>query len=59
MRAVSGGPVTQHNGWLWCALAAAFFGAATPATKLLVDDVGAVRLAGYDSGLTAGVCNRT
>lgn len=38
--------VTQRNGWLWCAAAAALFGAATPATKLLVDDVGSVALAG-------------
>jgi drug/metabolite transporter (DMT)-like permease len=38
--------VTQRNGWVWCALAAVLFGAATPATKLLVDDVGAVALAG-------------
>lgn len=39
-------PSTQRNGWVWCALAAVLFGAATPATKLLVDDVGAVTLAG-------------
>jgi len=32
---------TQRNGWLWCALAAALFGAATPATKLVVDNIGA------------------
>lgn len=37
---------TQQHGWLWCALAAILFGAATPATKLVVDDVGAVTLAG-------------
>lgn len=37
---------TQRNGWGWCALAAVLFGAATPATKLLVDSVGAVTLAG-------------
>ena len=37
---------TQRNGWAWCAVAAALFGAATPATKLLVDNVGAVTLAG-------------
>lgn len=37
---------TQRNGWLWCASAAVLFGAATPATKLLVDDVGSVTLAG-------------
>ena len=43
---MSDGRLTQRNGWLWCALAAVFFGAATPATKLLVDDVGAVTLAG-------------
>ena len=39
-------PVTQRNGWAWCALAAVLFGASTPATKLLVEDVGAVTLAG-------------
>ena len=39
-------PVTQRNGWAWCALAAVLFGAATPATKLIVDDIGAVTLAG-------------
>ncbi|MGZ4702754.1 MAG: hypothetical protein ACXV98_16205 [Ilumatobacteraceae bacterium] len=38
--------VTQRNGWAWCALAAVLFGAATPATKLIVDHVGAVTLAG-------------
>jgi drug/metabolite transporter (DMT)-like permease len=38
--------VTQRHGWAWCALAAVLFGAATPATKLIVDDVGAVTLAG-------------
>ena len=38
--------VTQRNGWAWCALAAVLFGAATPATKLIVDDIGAVTLAG-------------
>ena len=43
---MTGGRLTQRNGWVWCALAAVFFGAATPATKLLVDDVGAVTLAG-------------
>ncbi|HEY4607638.1 MAG TPA: DMT family transporter [Ilumatobacteraceae bacterium] len=37
---------TQRNGWAWCALAAVLFGAATPATKLVVDKVGAVALAG-------------
>lgn len=37
---------SQRNGWVWCALAAVLFGAATPATKLVVDDVGAVALAG-------------
>lgn len=31
---------------MWCALAAVLFGAATPATKLVVDDIGAVALAG-------------
>ncbi|MEP7204479.1 MAG: DMT family transporter [Ilumatobacteraceae bacterium] len=40
------GRPTQRHGWLWCAAAAALFGAATPSTKLLVDDVGAVALAG-------------
>lgn len=38
--------VTQRNGWVWCALAAVLFGAATPATKRVVDNVGAVTLAG-------------
>lgn len=38
--------MTQRNGWVWCALAAVLFGAATPATKLVVDDIGAVTLAG-------------
>lgn len=38
--------MTQRNGWAWCALAAVLFGAATPATKLVVDNVGAVTLAG-------------
>lgn len=38
--------MTQRNGWTWCALAAVLFGAATPATKLVVDHVGAVTLAG-------------
>ena len=38
--------MTQRYGWAWCALAAVLFGAATPATKLIVDDVGAVTLAG-------------
>ena len=37
---------TQRNGWAWCALSAVLFGAATPATKLIVDNVGAVTLAG-------------
>ena len=37
---------TQRHGWAWCALSAILFGAATPATKLLVDNVGAVTLAG-------------
>ena len=37
---------TQRNGWVWCALAAVLFGAATPFTKLIVDDIGAVTLAG-------------
>ena len=38
--------MTQRNGWAWCALAAVLFGAATPATKRVVDDIGAVTLAG-------------
>lgn len=38
--------LTQRHGWLWCATAAVLFGAATPATKLLVDDIGSVALAG-------------
>ncbi len=38
--------MTQRNGWVWCALAAVLFGAATPATKLIVDDIGAISLAG-------------
>jgi drug/metabolite transporter (DMT)-like permease len=42
----TGRRVTQRNGWAWCALAAVLFGAATPATKLVVDNVGAVTLAG-------------
>jgi drug/metabolite transporter (DMT)-like permease len=37
---------TQRNGWLWCALAAVLFGAATPVTALLVGNLGAVALAG-------------
>ena len=37
---------TQRNGWAWCALAAVLFGAATPATKLVVDNAGSVALAG-------------
>jgi drug/metabolite transporter (DMT)-like permease len=37
---------TQRNGWAWCALSAVLFGAATPATKQVVDHVGAVTLAG-------------
>jgi drug/metabolite transporter (DMT)-like permease len=43
---VLGSPLTQRNGWVWCALAAGLFGAATPSTKLIVDDIGAVTLAG-------------
>lgn len=42
----SGSHATQRNGWAWCAVAAVLFGAATPATKLLVDKVGSVTLAG-------------
>lgn len=42
----TGSHATQRNGWAWCAVAAALFGAATPATKLLVDKVGSVALAG-------------
>jgi drug/metabolite transporter (DMT)-like permease len=38
--------LTQRNGWGWCAAAAVLFGAATPAIKLLVDDIDAVTLAG-------------
>lgn len=37
---------TQRNGWVWCALAAVLFGAATPSTKLIIDNIGAVTLAG-------------
>lgn len=44
--AENGRHATQRNGWAWCALAAVLFGAATPATKLVVDHVGAVTLAG-------------
>jgi drug/metabolite transporter (DMT)-like permease len=40
------GSSSQRYGWGWCAGAAVLFGAATPAIKLLVDDVGAVTLAG-------------
>ncbi len=42
----AGTSLTQRNGWAWCSLAAILFGAATPATKLIVDDIGAVTLAG-------------
>jgi drug/metabolite transporter (DMT)-like permease len=42
----AGWHVTQRHGWAWCALAAVLFGAATPATKLIVDNVGPVTLAG-------------
>jgi drug/metabolite transporter (DMT)-like permease len=42
----SGSHATQRNGWAWCAVSAVLFGAATPATKLLVDKVGSVTLAG-------------
>ena len=38
--------MSQRNGWAWCAAAAVLFGAATPATKLVVDNIGAVTLAG-------------
>jgi drug/metabolite transporter (DMT)-like permease len=38
--------MSQRHGWAWCASAAVLFGAATPATKLIVDNVGAVTLAG-------------
>ena len=41
-----GRTATQRNGWIWCALAAVLFGAATPATKLVVDHIGSVTLAG-------------
>lgn len=37
---------TRRNGWACCALAAVLFGAATPTTKLLVDNIGSVSLAG-------------
>ncbi|MBI4933182.1 MAG: DMT family transporter [Actinobacteria bacterium] len=40
------GSRSQRHGWAWCAGAAVLFGAATPAIKLLVDDAGAVVLAG-------------
>lgn len=42
----AGRRATQRYGWGWCAVAAILFGAATPAIKLLVDDVGSVALAG-------------
>lgn len=42
----TGRHATQRNGWAWCALSAVLFGAATPATKLVVEHVGAVTLAG-------------
>lgn len=42
----AGSHASQRNGWAWCALAAVLFGAATPATKLIVDEVGSVALAG-------------
>lgn len=38
--------LSQRYGWAWCAVAAVLFGAATPATKLIVNQVGAVALAG-------------
>jgi drug/metabolite transporter (DMT)-like permease len=38
--------LTQRNGWVWCAVAALLFGGATPATKLVVDGIGSVTLAG-------------
>ncbi len=38
--------ISQRHGWWWCAAAAVLFGASTPATKFLVDDIGAVSLAG-------------
>jgi drug/metabolite transporter (DMT)-like permease len=37
---------TQRNGWWWCVGAAVLFGAATPATKRLVGDIGSISLAG-------------
>ena len=37
---------TQRNGWWWCVGAAVLFGAATPATKRLVGDIGSMSLAG-------------
>lgn len=42
----SGRELTQRHGWWWCAAAAILFGAATPATKMLVDDAGALTIAG-------------
>ncbi len=48
--------ITQRHGWWWCAAAAVLFGASTPATKFLVDDMGAMSLAGLlYLGAAAGV----
>ena len=38
--------MSQRNGWAWCAAAAVLFGAATPATKVVVGHIGSVTLAG-------------
>ena len=41
------GGVTQRHGWWWCVAAAVLFGAATPATKAVLDEGGSpVSLAG-------------
>ncbi len=41
------GSVTQRHGWWWCVAAAVLFGAATPATKAVLDEGGSpVSLAG-------------
>jgi len=41
------GGVTQRHGWWWCVAAAMLFGAATPATKAVLDESGSpVSLAG-------------
>ena len=38
--------LSQRFGWVWCALAAVLFGAATPTIKLVAGDTGAVTIAG-------------